>query len=119
MEGFGPVEEVSELQIIDLEEGEGEEVPAGATVTAHYTGAVAATGIIFQSSHDIGEPVLFSLDGVIRGWTEGVPGAKVGGKRRLLIPAAMAYGENPPAGSNIPPNAALVFDIEVVDMERE
>lgn len=113
---FTPVDNVAELQKIDIQEGNGEVVPAGATVTAHYTGAVAKDGTIFQSSHDQpgDQPIDFSLNGVIKGWTEGVPGMKVGGKRRLLIPAAQAYGASPPAGSNIPANADLVFDIEIV-----
>lgn len=108
---FEPTNEIPELQKIDTTEGTGDEVQPGATVTVDYTGAVAATGTIFQSSLDSGQPVSFPLDGVISGWTEGVPGMKVGGTRRLLIPAEQAYGANPPAGSGIPANADLVFDI--------
>lgn len=115
LSGFTPIQKTDTLQKIDLVPGTGAEAAPGAMVTAHYTGAVAATGVIFQSSHDTGQPVPFGLDQVIKGWTEGVPGMKVGGTRRLVIPAAMAYGENPPQGSNIPPNADLVFDIELVD----
>lgn len=118
LEGFTPVSNVETLQKVDLVEGTGAEVKPGATVTAHYTGAVASDGTIFQSSLDRGEPIPFSLDGVIRGWTEGVPGMKVGGKRRLIIPAELAYGANPPAGSGIPANAPLVFDIEIVAVEQ-
>jgi len=111
---FTPTTSVAKLEKIDTLEGTGEEVKVGGSVTAHYTGAVAATGVIFQSSHDTGQPVPFSLSGVIKGWTDGVPGMKVGGKRRLLIPADQAYGANPPQGSGIPVNADLVFDIEIV-----
>ncbi len=111
---FTPVTTVDKLQIIDTKEGTGEVVKAGATVTAHYTGAVAATGVIFQSSHDGGKPIPFGLNQVIKGWTDGVPGMKVGGTRRLIIPADQAYGANPPGGSGIPANAPLVFDIELV-----
>jgi FKBP-type peptidyl-prolyl cis-trans isomerase len=111
LEGFTPVEEVTELEIIDVQEGDGREVQASDSVTVDYTGAVAATGIIFQSSKDFGEPVSFSLDGVIEGWTKGVPGMKEGGTRRLVIPAELAYGDSPPQGSGIPEGAALVFDI--------
>lgn len=119
LNGFTPIASVEALQSIDLVVGTGEEVKPGATVTAHYTGAVAATGIIFQSSHDgPNQPIPFSLDGVIKGWTMGVPGMKVGGTRRLVIPADLAYGANPPAGSSIPANAALVFDIEVVAVQN-
>lgn len=114
LENFTPVPSVPELRIIDIQEGTGEAVPEGGSVVAHYTGALASDGTIFQSSKDTGEPVPFSLSGVIEGWTKGVPGMKVGGIRRLLIPAAMAYGGNPPQGSGIPANADLVFDIELV-----
>lgn len=114
---FTPVDHVDKLQIIDTTVGTGQEVKAGDTITAHYTGAVAATGVIFQSSHDgQNQPIQFSLDQVIKGWTDGVPGMKVGGKRRLIIPAAEAYGANPPAGSGIPANADLVFDIELTSI---
>lgn len=112
---FTPVDKVESLQIIDLQEGSGEVVPRGATVTAHYTGALAKDGTIFQSSLDMGKPVPFSLDGVIKGWTEGVPGMKVGGKRRLVIPAEQAYGSQSPS-PNIPANSDLVFDIELVKL---
>lgn len=114
LQGFTPVAKVTELQKIDTQVGTGEVVQPGATVTAHYTGAVAATGKIFQSSYDSGQPVPFGLDQVIKGWTDGVPGMKAGGKRRILIPADQAYGANPPSGSGIPANADLVFDIEIV-----
>ena len=111
---FEPIADVPTLQKIDIVTGSGEEVKPGSDVTAHYTGAVAATGVIFQSSKDGGQPIPFNLNGVIKGWTDGVPGMKVGGTRRLIIPADQAYGANPPQGSNIPANAALVFDIEIV-----
>lgn len=111
---FTPVASIPELQKIDTVVGTGTEVKPGDTVTAHYTGAVAATGIIFQSSHDgKNQPIPFGLAQVIKGWTDGVPGMKVGGKRRLLIPATQAYGATPPSGSGIPANADLVFDIEL------
>jgi FKBP-type peptidyl-prolyl cis-trans isomerase len=114
---FTPVDSVTELQIVDLKEGTGEVVKAGATVTAHYTGALAKDGTIFQSSHDTGSPATFGLDRVIKGWTEGVPGMKVGGTRRLIIPAAKAYGAQSPA-ANIPANSDLVFDIELVSVKQ-
>ncbi|OYX43768.1 peptidylprolyl isomerase [Candidatus Saccharibacteria bacterium 32-49-12] len=110
---FTPIDKVEQLEIIDLSSGEGEEVPEGATITAHYTGALCKNGIIFQSSHDFGEPVTFGLDQVIAGWTKGVPGMKVGGMRRLIIPSEMAYG-SVRAAANIPPNSDLVFDIELM-----
>ena len=112
---FAPLDRVSELQIIDIEEGTGADVQPGATITAHYTGALCKNGIIFQSSHDFGKPISFGLNQVIRGWTDGVPGMKVGGMRRLIIPSELAYG-SARAASNIPPNSDLVFDIELVDI---
>ena len=113
---FTPIDKVAELQIIDISEGTGSTVQPGATITAHYTGALCKNGIIFQSSHDFGDAITFGLDQVIKGWTEGVPGMKVGGMRRLIIPSEMAYG-SVRAAANIPPNSDLVFDIELVDIK--
>lgn len=109
---FTPLAKVESLEIIDITPGTGDEVPQGATITAHYTGALCADGTIFQSSHDFGEAITFPLSGVIAGWTQGVPGMKVGGTRRLVIPSDMAYG-SARAAANIPPNSDLVFDIEL------
>lgn len=106
-------EPVKELEITDVEVGTGAEAQPGATVTVHYTGALVKNGIIFQSSHDFGKTISFGLDQVIKGWTHGVPGMKVGGTRRLVIPAEMAYGPQSPA-PNIPANSDLVFDIDLV-----
>lgn len=117
MQDFTPVDTVPELKTEDRVTGTGATVEPGDTVTCHYTGAVAKTGNVFQTSHDFGKPISFPLSGVIAGWTEGVPGMKVGGTRRLLIPAAKAYGSNPPHGSGIPADADLVFDIELVAIE--
>jgi len=103
--------------MIDLEAGSGAEAQPGATITAHYTGALCKNGIIFQSSHDFGNAITFPLDGVIAGWTQGVPGMKVGGTRRLIIPAEMAYGDSSPA-PNIPANSDLVFDIDLVAIKK-
>lgn len=113
---FTPVEKVTDLQITDVREGDGDIVPEGATITAHYTGALCADGTIFQSSHDFGKPLTFGLGQVIKGWTKGVPGMKVGGIRRLVIPSALAYG-SVRAAANIPPNSDLVFDIELVELK--
>lgn len=114
---FDPRESVAALEVIDIEVGSGEEVKPGATITAHYTGALVKNGIIFQSSHDFGKAITFGLDQVIAGWTHGVPGMKAGGTRRLIIPAAQAYGERSPSG-NIPANSDLVFDIELVAIPK-
>jgi FKBP-type peptidyl-prolyl cis-trans isomerase len=69
--------------------------------------------VVFESSYNNGQPVTFSLDEVITGWTLGLPGMKVGGTRRLLIPTVMAYGANSPSAA-IPANADLVFDVELI-----
>ena len=114
MQNYTPVASVDKLQTIDLAPGNGQVVKASYTVTVHYTGATAADGTIFQSSLDTGQPVTFPLNQVIKGWTQGIPGMKVGGTRRLLIPAAQAYGATPPPGSGIPPNADLVFDVALI-----
>lgn len=123
--GFTPsTDPVTELKIVDIEVGDGEEVKAGATVTAHYTGAFVSDGIIFQSSHDAGQAIPFSLNGVIAGWTEGVPGMKVGGTRRLIIPAEKAYGAAPEGyvydatDPSSRPLGPLVFDIELEAVEQ-
>lgn len=112
---FTPVNKVESLQVIDLVVGTGDEVPQNATITAHYTGALCSDGTIFQSSHDFGKPATFGLNQVISGWTQGVPGMKVGGTRRLIIPSALAYG-SARASASIPPNSDLVFDIELVSL---
>jgi len=110
MQDFTPVAKVDQLQIIDTQPGTGEEVKAGANVTVDYTGAIASTGKVFESSLDSGQQATFGLDQVIDGWKEGLVGMKVGGKRRLLIPAAQAYGAQSPS-ADIPANSDLVFDI--------
>jgi FKBP-type peptidyl-prolyl cis-trans isomerase len=115
LKDFTPIATVPELQIIDLVEGTGDIVPENATITAHYTGALCKDGTIFQSSHDFGRPITFGLTQVVKGWTQGVPGMKVGGTRRLVIPSALAYG-SARAAANIPPNSDLVFDIELVSL---
>ncbi len=111
---------MAELQKIDVTEGSGP-VAAGGRVTVHYTGWLHdptkpdGHGRKFDSSVDRGEPFAFRLGAgeVIRGWDEGVAGMKVGGKRTLIIPPEMGYGAYG-AGGVIPPNATLVFDVELL-----
>jgi peptidylprolyl isomerase len=116
LENYKPVANVSELKIIDLKKGDGKEAGKDSTVTAHYTGALAKDGAIFESSKDTGQPATFPLAQVIKGWQQGVPGMKEGGTRRLIIPANLAYGEqgSPP---KIGPNEPLVFDIELISVK--
>jgi FKBP-type peptidyl-prolyl cis-trans isomerase len=115
---FQPVKRVDYLKCQDIKVGSGATATPTSTVTAHYTGAVAATGVIFQSSLDTGQPVPFQLNGgVISGWTAGIPGMKAGGTRRILIPAQYAYGPTPPPSSGIPPNADLVFDVTLLSVK--
>jgi peptidylprolyl isomerase len=102
------------LIIEDLKMGDGYEVPIGGSVVALYHGTRKSDGKVFDSAFDRGEPIAFPLAGVIQGWQEGVPGMKVGGVRRLTIPAALAYAERG-AGADIPPNTDLVFVIQIVD----
>ncbi len=104
------------LQYIDLTVGCGDAIADGsATITANYTGWVQG-GAKFDSSVDRGQPAQFALTGVIKGWTQGLVGMKIGGVRRLIIPGPLAYGASPPSGSNIPPNATLVFDVALVSI---
>ncbi len=103
----------TELTVSDLVVGTGEAVKPGATVTAQYVGIGAASGKEFDSSWSRGKAAQFSLGQVIQGWQDGIPGMKVGGRRLLVIPGAMAYGANPPS-SDIQANEVLVF---VVDLE--
>ena len=110
---IGKKNTVPELEIIDISVGDGQEVIDDDTITAHYTGALATDGTIFESSKDSGNPATFGLNQVIDGWTQGVPGMKVGGIRRLIIPATLAYGQRR-ASAMIGPNSDLVFDIELI-----
>ena len=111
----GPVT-VAELRFDDEVVGDGEVVQPGDTVTIHYTGALASDGTVFDSSVARGQTATFPLDNLIAGWQEGIPGMKVGGKRRLFIPSAQGYG--PSGTQGIPPNSDLVFDIELFATER-
>lgn len=110
-------EEVTSLQITDLVVGTGDEVQADDTVTIDYKGTIAATGEKFGSSYDTGEPISITLSEVIDGVKEGVTGMEVGGKRRLVIPSSMAYGDQETSG--IPANSALVFEIEVLSIDTD
>ena len=103
------------LKYYDIKVGTGKSPKIGQTVSVQYTGTLL-DGTKFDSSYDHGgQPIDFPIGvgSVIKGWDEGVPPMKIGGKRRLVIPADLAYGDNPPTPT-IPPGATLVFDIELV-----
>jgi FKBP-type peptidyl-prolyl cis-trans isomerase len=114
----------TDLQKIDVKQGSGAEATAGKVVIVHYTGWLYDPskpdhkGSKFDSSRDAGKPFDFPLGGgrVIKGWDQGVAGMKVGGQRTLIIPPNMGYGARG-AGGVIPPNATLIFDVELLEVK--
>jgi FKBP-type peptidyl-prolyl cis-trans isomerase len=112
--GANEVTTASGLKYLDQAVGTGDAAVAGKTVTVHYTGWLE-NGKKFDSSVDRGQPFSFPLGAgrVIKGWDEGVQGMKVGGKRKLTIPSNLGYGARG-AGGVIPPNATLIFDVELL-----
>ena len=118
-----PASTVSALQSADLKPGDGAAVAAGKMAVVQYTGwlyeaaAPDGKGKQFDSSRNTGQPFRFTVGAgqVIKGWDQGVAGMKVGGSRRLIIPADLAYGDN--GAGPIPPGATLVFDIDLVGIE--
>jgi FKBP-type peptidyl-prolyl cis-trans isomerase len=105
------------LMYVDEKEGTGAAAKAGDTVAVHYTGWLK-DGTKFDSSRDRGTPFSFTLgkSRVIKGWHEGIAGMKVGGKRKLIIPPELGYGERGFPGA-IPPNAQLTFDVELLEIK--
>jgi FKBP-type peptidyl-prolyl cis-trans isomerase FkpA len=116
--------QIAALQVQDLVVGQGAEAAPGSKVTVHYSGwlyeqaAPDHKGKAFDSSRESGRPFSFALGArqVIAGWDQGVAGMRVGGQRRLVIPAALAYGDQG-AGGVIPPQATLVFDVELLEVQ--
>jgi peptidylprolyl isomerase len=103
-----------ELVVVDLVDGDGAEAPAGSTVTCHYVGVSWTNdGRQFDSSWDRGQTLSFGLHQVIAGWTQGIPGMKVGGRRMLVIPPHMGYGSQSPTPA-IAEDDTLVFVIDLV-----
>lgn len=107
----------AELEVTDLTVGDGAEAAAGDTVKVHYVGVAYSTGEEFDASYNRGVPLDFPLGAgrVIRGWDEGVAGMKVGGRRRLVIPPHLAYGDRG-AGGVIAPGETLIFVVDLVDV---
>ncbi|QLG87382.1 FKBP-type peptidyl-prolyl cis-trans isomerase [Chitinibacter bivalviorum] len=106
----------AELQIIDLEVGTGKEAVRGALITTQYQGCLE-DGTVFDSSYAKGKPFqcVIGTGRVIKGWDQGLMGMKVGGKRKLFVPAHLAYGERQ-IGEHIKPNSNLVFEIELLEV---
>ncbi len=107
-----------DLQIEILEQGEGEEVKSGDNIAVHYTGLLE-NGTKFDSSLDRGKPFVFTLGigKVIKGWDLGILGMRVGGKRKLVIPPELGYGKTGTPGGPIPPDATLIFEVELLSIE--
>jgi len=118
------MDNITSLQVSDTKPGTGTPATSGKSVTVHYTGwlydpkTADRHGKKFDSSRDRGEPFTFKLGArqVISGWDMGVTGMKVGGQRTLIIPSDLGYGSRG-AGGSIPPNATLVFDVELLDVK--
>jgi peptidylprolyl isomerase len=107
----------TELQIVDLVEGDGDEATAGQTALVHYVGVAYSTGEEFDASWNRNEAFAFPLGGgrVIAGWDQGVVGMKVGGRRRLVIPPHLGYGDRG-AGGAIAPGETLIFVVDLVSL---
>jgi peptidylprolyl isomerase len=107
----------SDLQITDITVGEGAEATSGSTVVAHYVGVAHSNGEEFDASYNRGEPLSFRLGvgQVISGWDAGIQGMRVGGRRQLVIPPHLAYGDAG-AGSAIAPGETLIFVVDLVDV---
>jgi peptidylprolyl isomerase len=107
----------NELEVTDITEGEGTEATAGSTVLTHYVGVAHSTGEEFDASYNRGEPLAFRLGvgQVIAGWDQGIEGMKVGGRRKLVIPPQLAYGDRG-AGAAIAPGETLIFVVDLVDV---
>jgi len=107
----------SDLEVTELNEGEGTEATAGSTVSVHYVGVAHSTGEEFDASYNRGAPLDFRLGvgQVISGWDQGVQGMKVGGRRRLVIPPQLGYGDRG-AGGVIKPGETLIFVVDLLDV---
>ena len=107
----------ADLEITDVVEGDGQEATSGSTVRVHYVGVAHSTGVEFDASYNRGAPLQFRLGigQVISGWDQGVQGMKVGGRRQLVIPPHLAYGDRG-AGAVIKPGETLVFVVDLLEV---
>ncbi len=113
-----PAAPATQLVVKDLVVGTGATVKPCATVTVHYVGVGQTNGKQFDASWDRGQPISFPLGQVIPGWTIGIPGIKVGGRRELIIPGDLAYGPNGQPDAGIGPNETLVFVIDLIAVQQ-
>jgi len=114
---FPGAEPPADLVIIDVTEGDGAEATSGSTVSVHYVGVAHSTGEEFDASYNRGTPLQFRIGGgqVIQGWDEGVEGMKVGGRRQLVIPPHLGYGDRG-AGGVIKPGETLIFVVDLLEV---
>jgi len=114
---FPGAEPPADLVIIDVTEGDGAEATSGSTVSVHYVGVAHSTGEEFDASYNRGTPLQFRIGvgQVIQGWDEGVEGMKVGGRRQLVIPPHLGYGDRG-AGGVIKPGETLIFVVDLLDV---
>lgn len=115
--GETPYQLPNGLIIQDIRRGSGPKIESGATAVVHYTG-ILTNGVKFDSSYDRGQPFEFKIGArqVIQGWDQGIVGMQIGGKRKLIIPPALAYGDRG-VGDVIPPNSTLIFEVELIGIE--
>lgn len=106
------------LQIEDLKVGTGPEAKAGDTISVNYSGALE-NGTVFDASEKHGGPATFQIGvgQLIKGWDEGIPGMKVGGKRKLIVPPSLGYGSQNVGNGLIPPNSTLFFEVELLSVQ--
>ncbi|QWS32244.1 FKBP-type peptidyl-prolyl cis-trans isomerase [Curtobacterium aetherium] len=102
----------TDLVVTDIVEGDGDVAESGSTVKVHYAGVEYETGEEFDSSWNRGEPIDFPLAALVRGWQEGIPGMKVGGRRKLVVPPELAYG--PAGGGHFLSGKTLIFVIDLL-----
>lgn len=109
--------QVNDLEYVDLIDGDGEVVTDSDTLEVDYLGVGGLSKSVFDSSFSRNQTAIFPLQAVIAGWQDGLVGMREGGRRLLIIPGALAYGDNPPSGSGIRPNETLIFLVDVIEIK--